>query len=117
MGTSDSKTVEIDKTSFKADIEYCEAWGGRKEADNALDTLSVVFPNATFNTFSPGVTKNLVIKVGDEVVYDRVNKGDGSLHDGDTMNQLCAKIKLVVAMKWGRRKKKRYRWWTMNFQD
>ena len=85
MGGQPSVPEEVKKLpkndkAVKLVLEYCGAWGGYPEAKYASDVIKTVFPNASTDLISPGVTGNLVIKYEGQSIYDKKG-GDGAFRN------------------------------------
>lgn len=68
---------------------YCGAWGGLPEANYASKVIRTAYPNAKINQYTPGTTRNLVIKYNGEEVFNK--KTDGSFNEKNAvtfMNKL-----------------------------
>lgn len=91
-----------DQSAINLEVVYCGAWGGLPEANYASKVIRTVYPNAKINQYTPGKTRNLVIKYNGEEVYNKQN-GDGAFTDQNAVKFLN-KLKGITS-KWFERNK------------
>ena len=87
-----------DQTPFELEIIYCGAWGGLPEANRASKLVRTVFPNASINQHSPGVTRNLVIVYEGKEIYNKQG-GDGQMTQQKS-TVFLKKLQQLVSGKW-----------------
>ena len=90
----------MQKVDAPIDLEiiYCGAWGGLPEANYTSSVVKTVFPNAKINQHTPGVTKNLVVKYQNQIIYDK-KAGDGAMNEKNAY-AFATKLKKLVSGNW-----------------
>ena len=79
-------SVEGMKASEKSptvEVEYCGAWGGYQEAKYTEKIIKHVYPNASVRVFTPGTTRDLIVRVGGKVAYQK--KTNGGMNDTNAL--------------------------------
>ena len=74
-------------SQFKFEIEYCDSWGGRPEANFCYKLLKTVYPKSSYDVYSPGYTGNLIVWINRVEVYNK-KKGHGLIQSGSAVKFL-----------------------------